>query len=144
MTSPMEKQNTGFLSDSEIKEISSRYIRGCDKWYRMYAGIASDLERYENGIIHLRIKNTENKFSSNYETAIRFARDWFNGNAELKDAKGFVVSFYKTTFTGFSMKGTDIVDNKDLLNDLVQQIRLSNQEEKELVEVFSGLFAGSV
>lgn len=83
------------LSPAEVEEISSRSIRGCDKWYRMCAGISSKLEKYEDGIMYLRIENTEIKFPSNSDTAVKFACEWIKWNEELKNAKGFVVLFYQ-------------------------------------------------
>lgn len=55
-------KNTQTLPESKVKEISLRYISGVDKWRRMYAGMASSLERYENGIIYLKVENTEKNY----------------------------------------------------------------------------------
>ena len=88
-------KNVETLSLAEVEKISSRSIREFDKWYRMCAGISSRLEKYEDGIIYLRIENTEKKFPSNSDTAIKFACEWVKWNKELKSAKGFVVVFYE-------------------------------------------------
>ena len=131
-------QNRESLSQVEVKEIASRYIRGFDKWYRMYAGIASNLERYESGIMYLRIENTEEIKPSNYETAVEFARKWMECNAELKDAKEFVVSFYTSGATGFVLNGATVIADRGIASDLVQQFIRASQQEKKLVSVFSG------
>ncbi|MDO8566113.1 MAG: hypothetical protein Q7S04_02950 [Candidatus Moranbacteria bacterium] len=128
-------QNRESLSQVKVKEVASRYISGCDKWYRMYAGIASNLERYESGIMYLRIENTEKTKPSSYETAVEFARKWVGYNAELKDAKGFVVSFYTSGATGFVLNGAT---DKGIASDLVQQFIRASQQEKKLVNIFSG------
>ena len=86
--------NPTTLPQSEIYEISSRHIRGSDKWYRMYCGLASDLKKYEDGIVTIKIENTEARFPSNFETAFRFAKEWINHNDEINQAIGFVVLFY--------------------------------------------------
>lgn len=138
-----DDESTSSLPESLVREISSRHISGHDKYYRMFAGCASNLERYENGIIYLRTENTETEKPSNLATAAQFAGEWMRGNKELKNAKGFVVSFYKTKSTGFAMHGPDIAKNKGLLNNLVKQLKSSFQEEKVLVNVFSGLFTNS-
>lgn len=78
----------------KVAEISYRSIKGYDKWYRMFMGIASDLEKYEDGVIYLKISNTEKHLPSSYATAIKFARHWVSWNKELASAQGFVVSFY--------------------------------------------------
>ena len=61
--------SAGTLSRNEVRRISSRAIRGYDKWHRMWAGIASELERYEENIMYLRIENTEKTWPSNHQTA---------------------------------------------------------------------------
>jgi hypothetical protein len=107
----------------------------------MYAGMASSLERYEDGIIYLKIENTQKTKPSNYDTALGFARNWANFNKELAVAKGFVVLFYETKSTGFAVKGSDVVGNKDLVTHIVQQFNSALKEEKVLVSIYSGLFA---
>ncbi len=134
--------NTQTFSESKVKEISSRYISGVDKFRRMYAGMASNLERYENGIIYLKIENTENKLQSNYETALNLIECWIKFNKELSQAKGFVVSFYRTISTGFAMTVKDMDSNKRLTNNIIKKfISAGNQQEHELINVFSGLIS---
>ena len=134
--------NTQTFPESKVKEISSRYISGVDKFRRMYAGMASSLERYENGIIYLKIENTEIKLLSNYETALSIAECWIKFNKELSQAKGFVVSFYKTISTGFAMTLKDMDSNKGLTDNLIKEfISAGNQKEYELINVFSGLIS---
>lgn len=133
----MNNQNIYTLSESEVKEVCSRHIRVSDKWYRMCAGLASDLERYENGIIYLKIKNTEKQHVSNYKTALQFVQHWINGNKELRQAKGFVVTFYTTKFTGImlSLKDTD----EGMVKEIAEEISSAIKYESELINVFSGL-----
>lgn len=137
MTSSMEKQNRNSLSESEVQSISSRYVSGVDKFHRMFGGIASNLERYENDIIYLRIENTEKKSPSTYETAVQFTHSWINGNKELRQAKGFVVSFYKCEFTGFVLNFEDL-KNEDRIKQVLEELKSSGKQKSELVSVFSG------
>jgi len=129
------------MEETEIREIADRYIRGIDKFPRMFAGCASNLERYEDGIIYLRIENTEKRFPSSHERALQYAHDWVRFNEELKDAKGFVVTMFKTTFTGCAVPGVDFVDNLDMIKQLVQLVKSSRNEKKELITIYSGMFA---
>ncbi len=131
-------QNRESFSHVEVKEIASRYISRFDKWYRMYAGIASVLERYESSTMYLRIENTEKTKPSSYETAVEFARKWMEYNAELKDARKFVVSFYTSGATGFVLNGATVITERGIANDLVQQFVRESQQEKKLVSIFSG------
>ena len=145
-------QNNNSLSLPEIEKISSSHIHGVDKWYRMYAGIASKLERYEYGILYLRVDNTEKQLPSNYDTALKFAECWRKWNKELKSPRGFVVSFYKTQSTGFVMsfdgvENKDVENKKEAIEKLITELRKTpdepifpREEKKELIGIFSGLF----
>ena len=133
------KQNIN-LPPSKLKKINEETIKGSDKWFRMYCGISSNLEKYENGIIYLRIENTETKIPSDYKTSIKFAKHWIECNKkELGQAKGFVVLFYKILITGFVLKPSDLSD-KNKLKNLVRQFNVLNRRRKKLVGIFSGLF----
>lgn len=126
------------LSQSEVKALSLSHIKGVDKWNRMLQGLASDLERYENGILYLKIDNTETKLSSSQKTAVEIAHTWVRFNDKLKGAKGFVAMFYTSGSTGF-MVNADAVGKKDVIGKLVQDFVSSGQQKKELVNIFSGL-----
>ncbi len=139
MEEPKLNQNKNSLSPLEVERISSSYIRGIDKWYRMCAGTASNLERYENGIMYLRIDNSEKAEQSNYETALRVAERWMSYNEELREAKGFVVSVYTSGPTGFLIRFSALRGEEEVA-ELARQIGMASQEEKKLVNTFSGLF----
>ncbi|MEK7070844.1 MAG: hypothetical protein AAB966_03490 [Patescibacteria group bacterium] len=133
----MNNENINTLSESGVEKINSSYVRSSDKWHRMCAGLASNLERYENGIIYLKIENTEKQFPSNIETARMKINGWINGNKELRQAKGFVVTFYTTKFTGImlSLKDTD----EGMVKEIAEEISSAIKYESELINVFSGL-----
>lgn len=82
-------------SKSKLREINEHSMLGWNHWRKEASGLSSSLEKYINCTIHLRIKNTEKKFSSDYKTAFKFARYWANFVDELNGTKSFVVSFYK-------------------------------------------------
>jgi len=126
------------LSKSEVDKIDSSYVRGVDKLRRMFAGMASNLEKYENDIIYLRIENTEKQFPSNYETALNIAKSWVGGNKELRDAKGFVVSFYSTQSTGFVFNFEDLKD-EDKIKRVVEALKSAGKQKTKCVGIFSGL-----
>lgn len=128
------------LSQDEVERISSKSIRGYDKWFRIYAGIASELERYENNILYLRIANTEKIWPSCYETAEKFACKWRNWNEELSNAEGFVVSFYAAGTTGCTVRGIDAINIKGLLLEKIQEVIAENKTEQKLTNIFSGMY----
>jgi len=133
----MIKTSAKTLSKSEVDKIDSSYVRGVDKWRRMYAGIASNLEMFEKDIIYLRIENTERKFPSDYKTALETVKTWIEFNKELCDAKGFVVSFYGTKSTGFVLNHEEQKD-KNRIRKVVEELKSSIKQKSELINIFSG------
>jgi hypothetical protein len=131
----MEKNKT--LTEAQVSEIASRYIKNYDKLYRMHAGISSSLKSYNNGIITLEIHNSEKSKPSDFNTALSFALQWACRNTELKQAEGFVVSFYKTGSTGFAIpiEGAD----DSTLQKLVSEIKES--KPTKLIGIYSGLIS---
>jgi hypothetical protein len=115
-------KNNNALDSSETKRISSRYIHGFDKNFRMWSGIGSQLERYEDDILYLRIDNTEKYLPSNDVIALQFASNWKKHNEELENAKAFVVLFYKTKSTGFAVSTQNMANQPELINQLVQEL----------------------
>ena len=124
------------LSKEILGPLNYKYVRGFDKWYRMYEGIASELINYEDGIIYLEICNTERKKPSDLTTALLFAKDWRRFNILLSDATGFHVSFYKSSSTGFAIRpnSTSSVDIKNLIE------RLKSSGKGEFIRSFFGRF----
>ena len=124
--------HTNITSKSELDTINNNTIRGYDKWFRMFCGIASNLDRYENGIIYLTIKSTEKKYLLNYNVALKFVKMWIGWNKELESAIGFVVLFHKSTSTGF------MVDAKDKRG--MKELAMKFENRKEiLVNIVSSL-----
>ena len=118
------------------------HIRHVDKWYRMCAGLSSDLKRYEDGILYLEIHNTENCLPSDDATALKMARSWVNNNPELQAAKGYVAVFFKTRFTGFMISFDAITPQTPA--DVCQGFKSAREEEPELVRICAGLLYEAV
>jgi hypothetical protein len=135
------RYKTMSLSKKDVQKISSRSIRGYDKFHRMFMGIASELERYAENIMYLRIENTENTWPSNYQTAVKFAHMWKNWNEELTHAEGFVVSFYKTETTGFTIEGKDAINKQGLVYERIKELIAEKRCKQKLVSIFSGVFS---
>lgn len=130
------------LSQKEVAEIADRHVKGTDKWYRMFAGMSSDLERYENGVIYLKIENTEKREPSNITTAKKMVNSWASGNKELSQAKGFVVSFYRTESTGFVLDNKDLQDKAKIVAEVNKLKSSVKQKKHTLINIFSGLLEG--
>jgi hypothetical protein len=103
----------------------------------MYAGISSNLKSYNNGIITLEIHNSEKTKPSDFNTAIEFALHWACVNKEIKEAEGFVVSFYKTGSTGFAIPAEGADDST--LQKLVSELKES--KPTKLIGIHSGLIS---
>lgn len=131
----LNMENNKTLTEAEVLAIASRYIKNYDKLYRMYAGISSSLKSYKNGIITLEIHNSEKKKPSDFNTAIAFALKWVSRNIELKQAEGFVVSFYKTVSTGFAINAEGADDST--LQKLISELKES--KPTKLTGIYSGL-----
>ena len=128
-------ENNKTLTEAEVSAIASRYVKNYDKLYRMYAGISSILKSYNNGIITLEIHNSERSKPSDFNTALSFALQWACVNKELKEAEGFVVSFYKTGSTGFAIPAEGADDST--LQKLVSELKES--KPTKLIGIYSGL-----
>lgn len=127
------------LTKKEIKVLNYKSVKAFDKWHRMFCGCASSLDDYKNTVIYLRIENTQKKFPSNQESALKFVEMWKSYNPEtLGAATAYIVKFYHTKITGFSMSMSDLKD-KDGLDLLIEQLKNSDDEEKELFATFTGM-----
>lgn len=97
----------------DIHTISQRHVRGIDKFYRMYAGLSSELLSYESGVIELEIRRSARWPKPPEETAAQLAECWRGHNEELADAVAFLVHIYeRKTDPGFflptdSLKGAE-------------------------------------
>ena len=86
----------------DIKTISQRHVRRIDKFYRMCAGLSSELLSYESGVIELEIRKSTRWDKSPRETANQLAECWRSGNPELAGASRFLVHIYeRKTDPGF-------------------------------------------
>jgi hypothetical protein len=133
----MRKAYPVTLTVEEVEKIANEHIPTVDKLYRMFAETSSRLTRYEDGILYLKIKTTERKIPATPERALQFVSSWIYHNKELKGAIGYVVSFYKTKFTGFALSSAEA--NQDTLKAICDQIKASSKEKPELINIFSGL-----
>lgn len=90
----MSDQTSAFsLSESEIKQLNNRHIGGVDKWLRMFMGVASEVTKVEDNVIHLEVTYSNKVKQSKAETV---ARTWLKSpsNAFLLQADTIVVTEY--------------------------------------------------
>lgn len=78
-----------------LKAINARHVRNSDKWYRMFAGAASMLTSFKQGIIHLDI-HVDNRLDEPLEQITgKIAKSWLL-EEELQHAQGYLAHLYKT------------------------------------------------
>lgn len=129
----------GDIVGTEAEELSAWNIRAWDKWYRMLAGIASRMERFQGGVIYLRIDNAETVHLSDAATALRFATQWRDHNVNLAGAVGYSVIFFRTVTTGF-MVPLNGVHAMQALSETVRTLETRKVDRMLPVAIYSGLF----
>jgi len=131
----MNKTIEKTLSAEKIKQINDLTIENKDKYLRVNDGIYTTLTSYKDGIVYLEIWNTEKKYPSCYKTASEFSENWISWHDELKNANGFIVTFYKVVSDGFlfniTQNGEDIV-----LHDIVEEY--FKDDKVEFKAIYSG------
>lgn len=78
----------------DIDAINLSHAHRIDKWFRMYAGLSSELMSYESGVIELEIRKSAKWTRSHEATARQFADTWKRSNQELSEAVAFLVHLY--------------------------------------------------
>ena len=90
----MSTQSNAFsLSKSEIKQLNNRHIGGVDKWLRMFMGLASEVTKVDDNVIHLEVVYSNKVKRSKAEIV---ARTWLRSpnNSFLLQANTIVVTEY--------------------------------------------------
>ena len=85
------------FSGSEIRKIDREHALGCDKWFRMFQGLGSQLIGYKNDIVYIEVRNSEKKRISDSGLAAQMINSWM-GTIEnrMLEARGFVLYLYRT------------------------------------------------
>jgi hypothetical protein len=89
----MNSDNTLSLTNQEVKELNDRHIGGVDKWLRMFMGLASEITKVEDNVIHLQVVYSNTVKQSKAEIV---ACTWLKSpkNAFLRKADTIVVTEY--------------------------------------------------
>jgi len=131
------------LTKEQTDEVSLKAIRAYDKFYRMFAGLSSDLIRYEDGIATIEVS-----FHEQYKQeplAYKIAYVWQDRVKELKYADGFVVLLYTSSRpSGFHCKPTKggSKSRGDSFKEAIEQFckEATKPEVKELKGIYSDLY----
>jgi len=79
------------MEKSIVSTINNRHICSVDKYYRMMAGLSSELTFFNEETLYLRIQTTEMWKKRPGVTARQLAECWRSFNVELSGLKKYVV-----------------------------------------------------
>lgn len=106
-----------------IKKIAHHHTMVADKFYRMFAGLSSDLDDYTDSTIFITIHKNRRWPKDNIVTAKQIAGDWRDFNDELKDAEKYHVTIIDNDApTGFVLSKEDL-DDKSKVRAVVNAIK---------------------
>ena len=113
-----------------IDIISDRHISGYDKWYRMCAGLSSNLIDLDDGVLYLTIYKSNVWKKDDIVTARQFATEWKSNNPELKTARKYEVKIISTGGApGFMIRTDDL----SAVSALINSLKVLEEEEKRTV-----------
>ena len=126
----------------DLDEINRRHIRSIDKFYRMYAGAASKLLSYEDGILELDVRlDGRLKKATPAAMAVKLANSWHR-EPELQDATGYVAHVYKSVRPVGFVTPASGRSKKVLREEIVSRVKeLAKGHPDILLETVRGGFA---
>jgi hypothetical protein len=90
------------MDKQTLSRISDHHIRTRDKFYRMYAGLSSDIDDYADSTIYITIRKNTIWPKDDETTAKQIAGDWRTNSEVLRGAKKYHVSIINSDApTGF-------------------------------------------
>ena len=122
------------LLDKEVSKINTKHIHSVDKFFRMHAGIGSDLLSVKDDTMVLEI-NVNDKWLTKKtleQTSIQFLNDWKKYNDVLQKCKYYVVYIYKTSPLGFTISPNATEEEIAL-----KLKKFNSRESKILLDIFS-------
>jgi hypothetical protein len=131
--------------EKELRDkIVNHQLHNVDKFYRMFAGLSSMLDDYENETIYLTIHKNSKWPKDNLVTAKQLANSWRNFNIELKNAAKYQVTIiHQETPTGFAINLAQLSDPSDVTA-IAEAFKAATQSAEKKVQspgvVVSGYF----
>jgi hypothetical protein len=90
------------MDKQTLRRISDHHIGTVDKFYRMYAGLSSDIDDYADSTIYITIRKNSIWPKDNETTAKQIAGDWRKYSEALRQAKKYHVAIINSDApTGF-------------------------------------------
>jgi len=142
----MNKKNTSndniikTMTERQLFKVSQGAIYAHDKYFRMFAGLSSDLIWYEDGIATIEVS-----FKEQYkpkQLAYKIAYLWQDWVKELKHADAFVVLLYSTSRpSGFYCDPPKEIgkERNDVIEDVFEQFK--RECAKEEIKVLKGIYS---
>lgn len=127
-----------------INKIAHHHTMVADKFYRMFAGLSSDLDDYTDSTIYITIRKNSKWPKDNIVTAKQIAGDWRDFNDELKDAEKYHVTIIDNdTPTGFVLSKDDMNDSTKVaavVNAIKDIPKISAYKDESAGVVITGYF----
>jgi hypothetical protein len=80
------------MHQENLKKIVSRHVQEVDKYYRMFAGLSSELMACTNDALYINVC-TDSRWKKDHETTARqLAVCWRRHNPELHQARYYLVN----------------------------------------------------
>jgi len=124
----MNSDNTLSLTDQEIIQLNDHHISGVDKWLRMFMGLASEITKIEDDVIHLQVIYSNTVKQSKAEIV---ARTWLRSpkNAFLRKVDTIVV----TEYTDIGKPGDVVIFKEGMTQEEIEEA-LNVQETERFGE----------
>ena len=129
------------LSKQKVSEINSKHLHSVDKFYRMHAGVGSELLSVENDTLVLEINVNDQWLTKKTleQTSQQFLNSWKQNIKELQKCKYYIVLINKSSPLGFT------VDSKTTKEEIASQLKKFNSKEsKILLDIFSNKEANNL
>ena len=122
------------LSKQEVSEINSKHLHSVDKFYRMHAGVGSQLLSVKNDTLVLEITINDQWLTKKTleQTSIQFLNDWKEHIKELQKCKYYIVYINKSSPLGFTI---DLNTTKEEI--ALKLKKFNSKASKILLGVFS-------
>jgi hypothetical protein len=93
--SPYQSGSDPKRNGLDLEGLNKRHVSSIDKWYRMCAGVGSEITAFEHGTMYLAITVNERQQPPFDEIVGKIVQSWMH-EKELKTASEYVAVIYET------------------------------------------------
>ena len=124
---------------SHLERLRHRHIQRAGKFFQMFAGASSSLEKYESGILHLEIRSA--KQGDILQRIVRnIAKSWRH-EPELVGALGFNATVYRKANPPGFVAGLADLEKPDFAKAMVAALKAAADPSSDvLIGIMEGVF----